>query len=339
MTMTMTATELAASGSLNFAALKYVYVELTVKCNRKGHFCDNSMRSLYRDMPDNRFRDIVDQLQPGTKLALHGLGEPTLHRGLVDLIGYAKARGLYVYFNTNFTVATDDQMKGFVEHQLDELRISMSAGSREAFQSYAGRDLHRQLLERARRMVAIRGTSRKPLLRAVFVLTRQSFSEFPAVIRNVEEIGLDELQVQTFLDWGKPQMPDEPPDGCALEERERREVRAFMGAAAKTATRVRVILPFPADGTLPEAEVDVRPGRCQWPFDAIWITADGHVTPCCNLHDPRQVTLGNAFERPVSEIWLGDSYRNFRDKYRCNEVEACRTCPINYGQFKSYTYG
>ncbi|PYR75143.1 MAG: hypothetical protein DMF87_21130 [Acidobacteria bacterium] len=324
---------------VELSALKYVYVELTVKCNLKCHFCDNAMRNLYRDMPGDRFREIVSQLQPGTKLALHGLGEPTLHRGLVDLIAFAKTRGLYVYFNTNFTVATDDQMRGFVEHQLDELRISMSAGSREAFESYSGRDLHDQLLARARRMVAIRGSSAKPLLRAVFVLTRQSYSEFPAVIRHVEDIGFDELQVQTFLNWGKPRGPEEPTDGCAIDERERLAIRATMTAAAKSATRVRIILPFPPDGTDADVEETLQPGRCQWPFDAIWITADGHVTPCCNLHDPRQLTLGTVFGRPVGEVWLGPQYESFREKYRRNEVDACQTCPINYGQFKSYTYG
>jgi MoaA/NifB/PqqE/SkfB family radical SAM enzyme len=174
-------------------------------------------------------------------------------------------------------------------------------------------------------------------LRAVFVLTRQSCTEFPAVLRHAEDIGLDELQVQTFLDWGKAPLPEQPSEGCALDERERVEVRAMIRGAARSAKKVRVILPFSANDDLMVDEA-ARPGQCRWPFDAIWITAAGQVTPCCNLHDPRQVTLGNAFERPLGEIWLGEAYGSFRERYRRNEIEACRTCPINYGQFKAYTY-
>ena len=80
------------------------------------------------------------------------------------------------------------------------------------------------------------------------------------------------------------------------------------------------------------------PGRCQWPFNATWITADGHVTPCCNLHDPRQINFGNAFGETLEQIWLNEAYQGFRARYRTNSVDWCRECPVNYGRFKSYTY-
>lgn len=315
--------------------LDFVYVELSVKCNLRCQFCDNGMRNLYRDLPAARFREIVDQLKPGTRLGLHGLGEPTLYKDLIALVAYAKARGLYVYFNTNHTVTTEEQMRGFVEHELDELRISMSAGSPEAYAAYAGRDLFDALVERVRRMVEVRGAGRKPLLRLVFVLTQQSAPEFPAVLRFADEVGVDELQVQSFLDWGKPRGADEPPEGCALDASALESARRTVLAAMAGARRVRVFLPFPTDGTAPEA---AAPGRCQWPFNATWITADGHVTPCCNLHDPRQISFGNAFEAPLERIWLGEGYRDFRARYRADRVDWCRTCPVHYGRFKTYAY-
>ncbi|HER34635.1 MAG TPA: radical SAM protein, partial [Halothiobacillaceae bacterium] len=183
--------------------LDHVYIELTVKCNLACTFCDNSMRNLYRDIPAERFRDIVDQLKPGTRIGLHGLGEPTLHKQLIELVAYAKQKQMYVYFNSNHTVTREEQMRGFVEHELDELRISMSAGSRESFLGYSGKDLFDDLLARARRMVEIRGDKQKPLLRAIFVLTTDNYRDLPVVAENASKIGFDELQVQALLDWGK----------------------------------------------------------------------------------------------------------------------------------------
>jgi radical SAM protein with 4Fe4S-binding SPASM domain len=318
------------------ADLDFVYVELTVKCNLRCHFCDNEMRNLYRDMPAERFHAIVDQLKPGTRLGLHGLGEPTLHKQLVDLVAYAKARGLYVYFNTNHTVTTDAQMQGLVDVGLDELRISMSAGSPEAFAAYAGTDLFAALLERTRRMMAIRGDRVRPIVRLIFVLTRQSLAEFASVLAIADDIGLDELQVQTHLDWGKPPGPDEPPAGLALTVAELEGARTTVVAAAAKARRVQVVLPFPDTG--PVADAAALPGRCQWPFNATWITAAGDVTPCCNLHDPREIRFGGAFDEPLASIWHGQAYADFRTRYRANAVAACRTCPVHYGQFKSYRY-
>lgn len=325
----------ALSVDPRFADLGFVYVELTVKCNLRCHFCDNEMRNLYRDMPADRFRAIVDQLKPGTHLGLHGLGEPTLHKELVPLVRYAKDRGLYVYFNTNHTVATDAQMKGLVDAGLDEMRISMSAGTREGFEAYSGKDLFGALVDRTRRMVAIRGDRKRPLLRLIFVLTKASRSEFARVVALADELGVDELQVQTHLDWGKPPSADEPPGGLGLTVPEVEAMRPEIVAAASSALRVRVVLPFPPTGPIAEG---AQPGRCQWPFNATWITADGAVTPCCNLHDPRQIRFGDAFRDRLDQIWLGPEYEEFRARYRADAVDACRSCPVHYGQFKSYRY-
>jgi MoaA/NifB/PqqE/SkfB family radical SAM enzyme len=325
----------ASPADPRFADLEFVYVELTVKCNLRCHFCDNEMRNLYRDMPSERFRAIVDQLKPGTRLGLHGLGEPTLHRELVPLVRHAKDRGLYVYFNTNHTVTTDAQMAGLIDAGLDEMRISVSAGTPEGFAAYRGKDLFDALVDRTRRMVALRGERRRPLLRLIFVLTKASRGDFARVVALADELGVDELQVQTHLDWGKPPGPDEPPGGLGLTVAEVEAMRPAVLAAARSAARVQVVLPFPEAGPIAEG---AAPGRCQWPFNATWITADGAVTPCCNLHDPRQINFGDAFRDSLETIWLGPAYEEFRARYRVDAVEPCRSCPVHYGQFKSYRY-
>ena len=321
---------------LDFRQLEFVYLELSVKCNLRCHFCDNSMRNLYRDIAPDQFRYVIDQLRSGTRLGLHGLGEPTLHKQLIDLIAHAKARGLYVYFNTNHTTTTDEQMRGFVEHELDELRISMSAASRQTFASYAGQDLFEALLERMARMVEIRGAHSRPLLRTVFVMTLQSYPEFPAVLKLATDLGMDEVMVQTYLDWGKPTSADEPDAGCRLDDSELTVARRSVVEAARAASGIKVVLPFPVDGSAPAPG---EPGQCRWPFNAVWITSAGDVTPCCNLHDPRQILLGNAFEAPLDSIWLGEAYSDFRRRYRADAVTACHSCPVHCGQFKSYAYG
>lgn len=323
----------------SLSELQFVYIELTVKCNLRCHFCDNDMRNLYKDMPPERFEEIIDQLKPGTRIGLHGLGEPTLHKGLLQMIGWAKERGLYVYFNSNHTVTSEEQMRGFVDLGLDELRISMSAGSRESYQAYSAKDLFNNLVERTYKMVKIRGNATKPRLRIVFVLTEHSYKEFPEVLRIAEHSGVDELQVQSFLNWGKA-LPSAVPGGLkdiAVRDHDLVMARQTIVQAARTARRVRVILPFPLEDHIPD-ETPGAAGQCQWPFNAIWITADGHATPCCNIHDHRQMDLGNVFEQPLEYVWLADKYTQFRADYQRNDVTICQSCPVNYGVFKTYTY-
>src|SRR5262249_22034443 len=186
--------------------------------------------------------------------------------------------------------------------ELAGLRSWRGPGSGGAFAAYGGRALFEAVVRPPRGMVALRGARPKPRLRLVFVLTQQSWKEFPAVLRLADDSGVDELQVQSFLNWGKQRLPDEPPEGCALEDAELARARSTVLDAVATARRVHVILPFPQDPAA--AEPPLEPGRCQWPFNATWVTADGAVTPCCNLHDPRVLSFGNAFEAPLETIWL-----------------------------------
>ena len=223
-------------------------------------------------------------------------------------------------------------MAGLVDAGLDEMRISMSAGSREGFEAYSAKDLFDALVDRTRRMVAIRGDRTRPILRLIFVLTRASHPELPRVVALADELGVDELQVQTHLDWESAQR-GQPAVAAQADRRGARGAPARCdGGGAGARARPGVAAPARRAGRgRPE------PGRAL-PHNETWITADGVVTPCCNLHDPRQINFGNAFRDRLEEIWLGPSYTEFRERYRADTVDACRTCPVHYGQFKSYRY-
>jgi MoaA/NifB/PqqE/SkfB family radical SAM enzyme len=55
------------------------------------------------------------------------------------------------------------------------------------------------------------------------------------------------------------------------------------------------------------------------------------VLPCCiapfATEDYGGLILGNAFERPISEIWSGPEYEAFRQAHASDEPpEPCRHC-------------
>lgn len=312
---------------------RFVYLELSVRCNLRCYFCDNSIRNRYADLPWEQAQSLLGQLTPGTYLGLHGLGEPTLYPRLLDILRMAKERGCFVYFNSNHTVTSEEQMRGFVELGLDELRISMSAAHAKRFAEYSGRDLFPDLLERIRRIVELRKGKAKPLLRIVFVLTPENAEEFAEVVGLAEKLGVDEVQLQTTLDWGR--------GGGGLTEIFEPErllfLRETLARAQQGAQRVRLLLPH---FLCRESELTQLPsgGKCQWLEDAVWITANGSFTPCCNLHDPSVWKLGQYSGQALSEIRESPAYQQFRADYRAQKIASCLSCPVNYGLFKNYTY-
>lgn len=316
----------------DFSKLDFVYIELTVNCNLRCRFCDNTVRSLYRDLRMEEFTKIVDQLAPGKTIGLHGLGEPTMNKSLVSMISYAKRRRHYVYFSTNHTITTDEQMYGFCEQGLDEIRISLSASTPGSYAAYTGQDLFGKVLELTKQMVKIRATVAKPKISIAFVLTRSNLEDFQPVIRLAEKLGVDEVQLQLYQDWGKPSSRGAPPGGYRFSESEWREAGELLADVAYSAKTVRVVIPrFLEDASRPIWNSE--PGQCFWPERAMWITSNGRVAPCFNLHDPRDTRLGLALKESLPDIWGGAKFEKFRKQYRCGEVEACKTCPGHYGAF------
>ena len=105
------------------------YIEPTNDCNLSCIMCPR--RKITRKigyMSFELFRKVVDQLF-GRKIAalsLHLFGEPLLHPDIVDMVKYAKSKGLpNVRFATNATALNDSLISGLIASELDSLTVSM----------------------------------------------------------------------------------------------------------------------------------------------------------------------------------------------------------------------
>lgn len=67
----------------------------------------------------------MEQFPVLERAVLHGVGEPLLNRDLPRMVAHLKSRGVYVLFNTNATLLTEDWGRRLIEAGLDELRVSV----------------------------------------------------------------------------------------------------------------------------------------------------------------------------------------------------------------------
>jgi hypothetical protein len=81
-----------------------------------------------------RFTQLVDELTSlGTRrVDLVGRGEPLLHPQFVEMMRYAKHKGLFVSVTTNASRLDGTRAEAMVDAQLDALRVSLDAGMVEA---------------------------------------------------------------------------------------------------------------------------------------------------------------------------------------------------------------
>lgn len=107
------------------------YIEPTNDCNLNCFMCGRQKsKKEIGYMKFNLFKDIIDQLvhQDVSSLSLHQTGEPLLHPRIVDMICYAKERGISsVRFATNGTLLNYDLAHGLIDSGLDSLTVSMDS--------------------------------------------------------------------------------------------------------------------------------------------------------------------------------------------------------------------
>ena len=84
-----------------------VYVESTNVCNLDCIMCPTGLHIDTRPkgfMEWDLYTSIIDEIAPWAEaVVLHSWGEPLLHKRIIDMIRYAKDRGLWVETSTNAT--------------------------------------------------------------------------------------------------------------------------------------------------------------------------------------------------------------------------------------------
>ncbi|MFQ5621179.1 MAG: radical SAM/SPASM domain-containing protein [Candidatus Nanoarchaeia archaeon] len=110
---------------------KEIAIELTPLCNQDCDFCFNR-RSFFKDtrhisqLTTEQVKQVIDDM---ARLGILDVrftgGEPLMRKDCIELMRYAKLKGLSVMLNTNATlVATEERAKQIAEH-VDSLLVSL----------------------------------------------------------------------------------------------------------------------------------------------------------------------------------------------------------------------
>ena len=116
-----------------------VDIESSSKCNIKCDHCFRQYMDMheYDFMPMETYRKVVDECAKNKLFTLKFSmrGEPTLHPNIVEMVEYAKNKGIKeVWINTHGGQLNEKMCEGFVKAKLDYLMISFD-GIGEMYES------------------------------------------------------------------------------------------------------------------------------------------------------------------------------------------------------------
>lgn len=116
-------------------------IEITNHCNLRCTFCDRQpfvKKDKTGNMELSLFKKIIDEGSDhklwGVKLSYRG--EPLLHKDVIEMISYAKSKGVMdMYFNTNGMLLREETSKKIIDAGLDRISISVEGTDPDLYES------------------------------------------------------------------------------------------------------------------------------------------------------------------------------------------------------------
>lgn len=296
--------------------VRALQIETSSICNFRCESCPLSLPDY--DRPQKHlcrveFEKVLDAFPEVEKVELQGLGEVFLNPDLKQLVAAATARGVEVHTYSNASRVTPEAAFAVVEAGLSLINFSMDGADDETFRTLRrGGQLGvykrcvKHLLD-ARRALGVE----RPRIGVMTVLSKRNLHQLPQLLAIAEELGVDAITL-TKLNGSHVEGQAQ----FELDESDREYLRSLP----------------PYDGPL-EVHWGFEPWTkeqrmsCYWPRHMAYVTVEGHVTPCCNYGDSRELNLGSIHEQSGAEIWNGEGYREFRKRLFGGDLpDKCKTC-------------
>jgi len=321
-----------------------LYLETTNRCNLLCQHCPRTFASVERpaDLSFDQMKAITDQVPNLRQAVLHGIGEPLINKDLPKMIRHLKDRDVYVLFNSNGTMLYDHIQRQLLSSGLDEYRISLDAADAKTFEKVRGLPRFDLIVNNTRDFVALKKKlgMEHPKISLWLVGLRETLDQLPAFVRLAHDMEVGEVYLQRLVFFDDRQegnglaRPDQGLFAAAGEEEidliaEAERLAHDLGITFRASGAAS-----PEESLMPR-ETNQPWSLCRRPWTLMYITANGNVLPCCvapfSERDYDGIVLGNAFERPLMDIWNDYLYQKFRtDLLGPTPPHACQNCGVRW---------
>jgi radical SAM protein with 4Fe4S-binding SPASM domain len=285
-----------------------ISIEPTTACNLRCPECPSGLRAFSRpvgNLKQDFFRKTIDELHKQLiYLIFYFQGEPYINPGFLDMVKYAKDKGIYTITSTNGHFLNDANAKKTIESGLDRMIISVDGTTQETYENYRKEGNLESVLQGARNIVKWKKemNSTTPHTIFQFLVVKPNEHQIDEIYKIAEEIGIDEVKLKTAQVYEYEQGNDLIP---TIEKYSRYKKNT--------------------DGTYSVKNKLLN--HCWKLWHACVITWDGLVVPCCFDKDA-QHRLGDMKDKPFKEIWQGEDYDKFRKQLLKgrDQIDICKNC-------------
>jgi radical SAM protein with 4Fe4S-binding SPASM domain len=282
--------------------------EPTTACNLRCPECPSGLRSFTREtgnLKSDFFTQTIDQLSNRLiYLIFYFQGEPYINPSFLDMVKYAKQKGLYTITSTNAHFLNDKNAKATIESGLDRIIISIDGLTQESYEKYRKEGKLENVIQGTQNLIKWKRKLKSvtPHIIFQFLVVRHNEHEIDKLYDLAKELGVDEVKLKTaqIYDYknGNELIP-------TIEKYTRYKRQP--------------------DGTYAIKHTIVN--SCWKLWHSCVITWNGLVVPCCFDKDAIH-QLGDLKNSNFVNIWNNKSYKNFRSKILKgrDQIDICNNC-------------
>lgn len=291
--------------------------EITHRCPLACPYCSNpvELTRAQAEMPaEDWARVFRDAAELGVLQVHISGGEPGARRDLDQIVGSARAAGLYVNLITSGIGITRERLAELDRSGVDHVQLSLQgirADMADLISGHAGSwDKKMAFAE----WVAEIGFP----LTINAVVHRRNMERLPEMIALAEGLGARRIEVATVQFHGWAELNRQ----ALMPTREQAAYARQVVNEARTRLRGQMVIDY-----VPADHHAIYPKACMggWGSTGLNVAPDGTVLPCHAAQSIGWMRFENVRDRSLAEIWhLSDSFNAFRGTAWM--AEPCRSC-------------
>ncbi len=312
--------------------LRAVKIKLTARCNLKCVMCRYGRGWAPPELSAERFSQILREMaELGCRKVHFSGGEVLARRDFEEVVEAASQSGVKVTLTSNLTLLTKARAKRLLAQRISGISTSLDGASAKVHESIRGVPGSFKRTLRGIEYVARYAGKRPPKLRVNFVMMRQNFRDYPALIQLVGERGAEDLV---------PMPVDTKRRELRLSKRLIREynrdiapeVRALRERYGLPLTEL-AIYPFGRDQDAEQTATGEYAGGyyrehpCYAPWLHLFVAWDGKVYLCC-MTNGRIEPLGDLATEGVREVFQGPRFQAIRAEMKHTRLASCHACDM-----------
>jgi len=236
------------------------------------------------------------------RITFAGIGEPLLHKNIVEAVAFANEKNMHVRLTTNGSLLTEELMKDLIDAGLRDLSVSINAGAPDEYGLVHSNQKNERFDEIVENLVWLKEYKQRKGLREPTVYLSNVISNINShrsieMIKVGADVGAAAVSYRPLRTFAKTQQYDLDEEHLADIMRSFEDVRRIAsehGIATDTDTFNELV-------ALRNANYIPAPCFAGWLFPLVM--ANGDVIYCC---DSREV-LGNVGESSFESIWFAPS--------------------------------